>query len=166
MSEQQTAPSATEIENAKGFLTGILERMKIEGGIEAQDEEGQICLDIKCDEGDLDRILGRRGQVIDALQHLVGKMLSKTREERGRPILVDAGGFRAKHIKGLEDLGAKMAERCKESGEPVKLRAMSAYDRRIVHMSLVDIEGVRTEGEGEGEDRRLVIYPENSSASE
>lgn len=150
--------SVEVVDRAKELLAGVLERMGIEATVEARDEEDRILLDI--DTEDVDRVIGRRGQTIDALQHVVGKMLTRYREERGKPVTVDADGYRGRHIEKLEALAERMGEKARSGGEAVDLSPMNAYDRRIIHMTLKDVEGVRTESEGEGEDRHVVVIPD------
>lgn len=142
------------------ILSGILERMAIPASVEVSEVDDRVVLDIECEhEDDVQRIIGRRGQVIDALQHLVGKALSRFRgDEEYKPVVVDAADYRRRHIERLEGLAERMAEKCRDSGEPVDLNPMPAHDRRIVHMALADVEDVTTRSEGEGEDRHVVVF--------
>jgi spoIIIJ-associated protein len=163
--------AVAQTERAMELLQGILDRMGIPCSVEHREEAEQVVLDVVCkSEDDLQRIIGRRGQVVDALQHLVGKMLVSARgersegeraaqAERGKPIVVDAGGYRQRHIERLEGLAARTAEKARESGQPVDLNPMPAYDRRIVHMALAEAEGVSTRSEGEGDLRHVVVVP-------
>jgi spoIIIJ-associated protein len=161
------ANEVVDTDRAIELLRGILERMGIAAKVELREEEDKRVLDVVCDaEDDLQRVIGRRGQVVDALQHLVGKMLIKGKSEkadkadgRGKPIVVDAGGYRQRHIERLEGLAARMAEKAKSTGKPVDLNPMPAHDRRIVHMALANVEGVSTRSEGEGDLRHIVVVP-------
>jgi len=161
------ANEAVDTDRALELLRGILERMGITAKVELHEEEDKRVLDVVCEaDDDLQRVIGRRGQVVDALQHLVGKMLIKGKSEkadrneaRGKPIVVDAGGYRQRHIERLEGLAARMAEKAKTTGQPVDLNPMPAHDRRIVHMALASVEGVSTKSEGEGDLRHIVVIP-------
>jgi spoIIIJ-associated protein len=164
------ANEAVDTERALDLLRGILERMGIAAKVELHEEEDKRVLEVVCEaDDDLQRVIGRRGQVVDALQHLVGKMLIKGKGEkaergdkadgRGKPIVVDAGGYRQRHIERLEGLAARMAEKAKTTGQPVDLNPMPAHDRRIVHMALANVEGVSTRSEGEGDLRHIVVVP-------
>ena len=145
-------------ENARTLLKGVLERMNISADIEVFEEEDKIILDIQCDNAE--RIIGRRGQVVDALQHLVGKMVYRDRPGgRGKPIVVDAGGYRLKHIERLESLADRMSRKAIKTQTIVELTPMSAHDRRIIHMALAEVDGVETRSEGEGEDRHVLVVP-------
>ena len=159
---------AMSTERARELLVGMLERMGIPAEVEMREEADKVVLDVKCkSEDDVQRIIGRRGQVVDALQHLIGKMLVKGKEkvekgegrERGKPVVVDAGGYRQRHIERLEGLAARMAEKAKTTGQPVDLSPMPAHDRRVIHMALANIEGVSTKSEGEGDLRHIVVLP-------
>lgn len=152
------------VENARKFLLGLLDRMNIDADIDVSEEDDKIVLDIDCD--DTERLIGRRGQVIDALQHLVGKVSYRDRnrdEPRGKPLVVDAGGYRLKHIERLESLADRMGRKALESGTTVELNPMSPHDRRIVHMALSQMAGVTTRSEGEGDERRILVIPESSA---
>lgn len=151
------------IANATEFLTGTLSRMGLEASIEVVDTDDNVTLDIQCD--DVELLIGRRGQVVDALQHLVGKIVAKDRPGRGKPIIVDAGGYRDKHIERLQALAQRMGDKAIETGAAVKLSPMTAHDRRIVHMFLAEIQGVSTHSEGEGEDRHIVVEPAAGGAA-
>lgn len=157
MTDRETQDVA---ESASKFLKGILERMDIDADIDISEEDDKIILDISC--ANVERIIGRRGQVIDALQHLVSKGVYRERSgPRGKAIVLDADGYRLKHIERLEALAERMAEKALRTGSIVELSPMTAHDRRIVHMTLADMDGVTTRSEGEGEDRHVLVVPES-----
>lgn len=150
-------------ENARQFLEGILERMDIDADVDIAEQDDKIILDIDCD--NVERVIGRRGQLIDALQHLVGKVSFRDRAgTRGKPIIVDADGYRLKQIERLESLADRMAQKAMDSGDIVELNPMSPHDRRIVHMALADLDGVSTRSEGEGDDRHILVIPDNRAS--
>jgi len=159
MSEQ--TENQNDLSEAIGCLETMLEHMAIDAKVEGNETDDKLLLRIDCDDEDLvQRIIGRRGQVVDAFQHLVNKMLSRERYQRGKPVIVDAGGYRDRHVERLEGLAERSAEKAKDSGEAVDLNPMSAYDRRIVHMRLAELDGVTTRSEGEGDSRHIVVFPE------
>ena len=169
MSEIQTdtTPETTEeiSKRAEEFLHGVLERMNIQADISVSEEDEKIVLDIDCD--DIEQIIGRRGQVVDALHHLVGKVVSRERPgRRGKMIVVDAGGYRAKHIERLEQLAERMSEKALTSDNVVALNPMSAHDRRIVHMRIADIAGVTTRSEGSGDRRHVLIVLDGAASAD
>jgi spoIIIJ-associated protein len=145
-------------EKASEFLLGMLERMGISADIDIKDDTDKTTLEIQTQDTEL--VIGRRGVVIDALQHLVNKAVYKERrEEKTKPLVVDAGGFRDKQVERLRTLAQRMSEKALETKQIVELQPMSPHDRRIVHMAISEIAGLTTRSEGEGEDRHILIVP-------
>jgi spoIIIJ-associated protein len=145
-------------EKACDFLVGVLERMGISADIDVHEQEDRIVLEIQT--ADTDLIIGRKGQVVDALQHLVTKVVYRERAgERGKPLVVDAGGYRDKHIEWLKSLASRMGEKALSTNTIVELSPMSAHDRRIVHMTIAEIPGLSSRSEGEGDDRHVLVVP-------
>ena len=145
-------------EKASEFLLGVLERMGISADIDIKDDTDRTVLEIQT--GDTELVIGRRGVVIDALQHLVNKAVFKEkRDEKTKPLVVDAGGFRDKQVERLRGIAQKMSEKALETKQVVELQPMSPHDRRIVHMAISEIPGLTTRSEGEGEDRHICIVP-------
>jgi spoIIIJ-associated protein len=156
-------------EKASDFLLGVLERMGLSADIDVREEADKVVLDIQTKDAEL--IIGRRGVVIDALQHLVNKVVYKDRSsdrpergergERGKPLVIDAGGFRDKQTDRLRTLAQRMAERALTGQEIVELQPMTPHDRRIVHMAIAEMSGLSSRSEGEGEDRHILLVPDS-----
>ena len=145
-------------EKASEFLLGVLERMGIAADIDIKDDKDRTTLEIQTKDSEL--VIGRRGVVMDALQHLVNKVVYRDRTgDKTKPLVVDAGGFRDKQIERLRALGQRMAEKALQTKQIVELQPMTAHDRRIVHMAIAEIPGLTTRSEGEGEDRHILIVP-------
>ncbi|MDX2093595.1 MAG: R3H domain-containing nucleic acid-binding protein [Kofleriaceae bacterium] len=158
MAETATADREDLAEKASEFLLGVLERMGISADIDIKDDKDRTTLEIQTKDTEL--VIGRRGVVMDALQHLVNKVVYRDRrDEKTKPLVVDAGGFRDKQIERLRALGQRMAEKALQTKQIVELQPMTAHDRRIVHMAISEIEGLTTRSEGEGEDRHILIVP-------
>ena len=155
---QTTADREDLAEKASEFLLGVLERMGISADIDIKDDTDRTVLEIQT--GDTELVIGRRGVVIDALQHLVNKAVFKEkRDEKTKPLVVDAGGFRDKQVERLRTLAQRMSEKALETKQVVELQPMSPHDRRIVHMAISEIPGLTTRSEGEGDDRHILIVP-------
>ena len=154
-----TETSTDVAERATDFLQGVLERMGIPADIDVNESEDKIVLEIQT--ADTELVIGRKGQVVDALQHLVSKVVYRERAgEKGKPIIVDAGGYRAQHIERLQALAARTAEKALATQRIVELAPMSAHDRRIVHMAIAEIAGLSSRSEGEGDDRHILVVPD------
>jgi spoIIIJ-associated protein len=166
--EARVSPNETASEDvtekAIDFLQGVLERMGISADIDVKEEEDRIVLEVQTQDPDV--IIGRKGQVVDALQHLVGKVVFRERSgEKGKPFIVDAGGYREKHVQKLQALAARMGEKALKTGTIVELSPMSPHDRRIVHMAISAIPGLSTRSEGEGDDRHILVVPSEQAVS-
>jgi spoIIIJ-associated protein len=145
-------------EKASDFLLGVLERMGISADIDIKDDTDKTVLEIQT--GDTELVIGRRGVVIDALQHLVNKAVYKERrEEKTKPLVVDAGGFRDKQVERLRQIAQKMGEKALQTNQIVELQPMTPHDRRIVHMAIAEMPGLSSRSEGEGEDRHILVVP-------
>ncbi len=148
------------------FIRMLLGKMSMDAEVSIAPDDGEggeneIRLEI---EGpDAGRIIGKRGQVLEAIQYLTTRVAHRPGEER-KHIAVDAEGYRARHEDQLSQMARKLAERVMAEGKVITFDPMSARDRRVVHMALKDFEGVRTESNGEGPDRRVQIIPVRAPA--
>lgn len=116
--------------------------------------EGTVYLDVSSPDAGL--IIGRRGETLQALQLIVNQIVNK-RALVKRRIILDAGGFRERRKRTLEEMARRLAEKVKRTGRDVELEPMPAYERRIIHLALQDDEYVRTYSKGEGDERHVVI---------
>ncbi len=105
---------------------------------------------------DLPLLLAHNAELLDALQYIARRAFADA-VASGLQIDFDAGGYRDARRKELELMAIKAAERVKVSGLPFVFDPMNAQDRRIIHTSLVDIAGIKTESEGEGQMRRVKV---------
>ena len=157
---------------ARQILEDILERMDIHAYVTAvvstvPDQHGEpeetITLHIEgADEEATSLLIGRRGETLRSLQFMVNLLVSR-RVQKWPQIVVDVGNYRQRRQESLEGLARRMAERVRQSGRPLMLEPMAAYERRIVHLALRSDPTVYTESSGEGENRKVVIYPAKRS---
>ena len=151
-------------EKASDFLLGVLERMGISADIDIKDDQDRTVLEIQT--ADTELVIGRRGVVIDALQHLVNKAVFKEkRDEKTKPLVVDAGGFRDKQIERLRSLAQRMGEKALQTNQIVPLQPMTPHDWRIVHMAIAEMQGLTSRSEGEGEERHILVVPSSLEPS-
>jgi len=109
-------------------------------------------------------LIGKKGQTLEAIQSLVEKIVNKHNNNNDKILVqVDVEGYLETRKVNLERLAARLAEKAKRIRKPISLGQMSAYDRRIVHMTLKDDPGIRTKSRGEGYMRKLVIFPKKNS---
>lgn len=149
------------VQKGKEVLTEILRLMGVNATIEVKTgETGEaIILDIHGDKGGL--LIGRRGQTLEALQYLVTRIISERQEEREEPqLVVDTENYRERRRKTLEDMALRLGEKAKRQRKTVTVDALSAADRRIIHLTLQDDPWLTTRSLGKGAYRRLLIVPE------
>jgi spoIIIJ-associated protein len=140
-----------------GATQAILAGFGIEATIdEYEGDEGEIILDIVG--GDLGILIGRHGKTLDAMQTLVSALTNRAVNRR-YPVLVDVEGYRSRRRVKLEDIARRTADRVARQGRPVKLRPMSSYERKVVHVALREDRRVVTVSEGEEPFRQVVVTP-------
>lgn len=103
------------------------------------------------------RLLEAGGEILEAIQSVAAQAVRRV--DRERQVVVDAGGFRARHRAALERLALRAAAEAVETGDEIELDAMNPHDRRIVHMALQGVEGVVTRSEGVEPRRRVIVEP-------
>jgi spoIIIJ-associated protein len=106
----------------------------------------------------LGALIGRKGERLSALQHLVNLLLSKKVGEWTR-VLVDVEDYRGRRERQLRDLATRAADRVAETGKMLQLEPMPALERRWIHLALREHEGVATQSVGEEPNRRVVVLP-------
>ncbi|HNS38616.1 MAG: protein jag [Anaerolineae bacterium] len=166
---ESTVPADTteELEDeqqaAVEVLSALLEKMRVDAEIssyvtEPDDLTSQRVniVDIKGE--DLGILIGPRGETLDSLQFLSRLMVAHKLHRRAN-FVVDVEGFRKRREQALTRLAERMADKARQRNEPITLEPMSAYERRIIHMTLRDSSDVYTESTGEGKQRRVRIFP-------
>lgn len=103
-------------------------------------------------------LIGRRGETLEALQHILRLIIAKEIGEF-TPVVVDISGYKAIREQEIQDMARAIAEKVVNSGGTESLPPMNSYERRLAHLVLQEIEGVEGESEGEGPERKIVIRP-------
>jgi spoIIIJ-associated protein len=124
--------------------------------IREDDEEGSMTFEIEGQDAGL--LIGRRGETLQALQFLI-RMVTNRQLGRKAYVVIDIEDYRERRVQMLRRLARRTAGRVSSSGRDDSLEPMSPAERRIVHMALAGHPEVRTESEGEGNQRRVVIFP-------
>jgi spoIIIJ-associated protein len=153
-------PPPRDESEAATRLRDLLERITAEIGarcrIEIVEDEERITA--RCSGPDLGLLIGKHGQMIDAVQYLANAIVFRNVEPR-KPIVVDAAGYRDRRRSTLEALAVRSAERALESGENVRLEPMTAVERKLVHLRLEEYPGIKTHSEGTEPNRYVVVAP-------
>ncbi|NUP53269.1 MAG: single-stranded DNA-binding protein [Catenulispora sp.] len=163
--EQADKPAETQAERiARLEREGDIAADYLEGLLDIADLDGDIDMDVEGDRasvsivgGKLSHLVGGEGEVLDALQELTRLAVLRETGERSR-LMLDIDGHRATRRSELTRIGTEAARKVAESGEPVKLSAMSPFERKVVH-DAVAAAGLRSESEGEEPNRCVVVLP-------
>lgn len=157
---------AAAAEALRDFLEKIVQSGKFElrvkvyavesaAGAAAEQGEAEVLADL--DGKDKEILLARNGEVLKALEHLAFRALGLEPTFHDK-IQLDCGGYRALRFEELRMTARMAAERVQASKQPFQLNPMSSRERRIVHLALKDMPGIRTESIGMGEERQVVIH--------
>ena len=148
------APGSVE-ETIEQFLTGLLKHMGSEAVPHAwKDEEGAYQVDLVGD--DLGYLIGRRGDTLDAIQHLCNYAVNRGVEGHVR-VHVDAEEYRVKREESLRRYARKKAQQVLKARRRTTLEPMNAYERHVIHATLQDMENITTHSTGTEPNRRVVI---------
>jgi len=144
-----------EGEIAGDYLEELLDVLDFDGDIDLDVEGDRAIVSIDGGE-DLAKLVGRRGEVLDALQELTRLAVHQKTGERSR-LMLDVAGWRRRRRDELSALGDKVARRVLENGEREELAPMTPFERKIVHDAVAAVPGVRSESEGVEPARRVVV---------
>ena len=143
---------------AGDYLERLLDLLDYDGDIDLDVEAGRAIVSIDGGE-DLEKLVGPRGNVLEALQELTRLAVQQETGARSR-LMLDIAGWRADRRKELSDLGKATAEKVLASGERVRLQPMTPFERKVVHDAVASVSGVHSESEGEDPRRRVVVFPQ------
>jgi spoIIIJ-associated protein len=143
---------------AGDYLERLLDLLDYDGDIDLDVEAGRALVSIDGGE-DLEKLVGTRGNVLEALQELTRLAVQQETGSRSR-LMLDVAGWRAGRREELKELGRSTAETVMSTGEPLRLQPMSPFERKVVHDAVAAIAGVRSESEGEDPRRRVVVFPD------
>ena len=142
------------------FLAGLLERMGVEADVEITEGDGAVCVVLSGNNPGA--LIGRRGETLDAIQHLTNYVVNRGASSRVR-ISLDAENYRQRRNETLEALAAKTAGKVVKYRRNMTLDAMNAYERHIIHSALQDYESISTYSVGNEPNRRIVVAYDRSN---
>jgi spoIIIJ-associated protein len=126
--------------------------------LEASAEHTDSGTKIQVRGGDVGLLLGHNAELLDALEYLANRVLSRSAGEESR-VVFDSGGYRARREKELRLMAEKAAEKVKLSRIPFSFDPMTPNERRIIHLALAEDDSVTTESQGNGENRKVTVRP-------
>ncbi|HWP42012.1 MAG TPA: R3H domain-containing nucleic acid-binding protein [Blastocatellia bacterium] len=138
------------------FTNQILRLSGLDLKAAAEPSEDGFKVDVRGD--DIALLLGHNAELLDALEYLASRLLARTSGEEKR-IVFDSNNYRARRERELRLMAEKAAEKVRASRVPFSFDPMSPNERRIIHLALANDSAVRTESQGNGENRKVTIYP-------
>jgi spoIIIJ-associated protein len=154
--DELTDEERATLETAKTVLEEMLRLMGLAGTVEIASDGETSRLNVKGD--DLGALIGRRGEKLASLQHIVNLIVGR-REGQHHRIAIDVENYRGRREEQLRDVADRAAKRVIQTGKIIQLEAMPAVERRIVHMALLENSKVRTQSVGVEPNRRIVVLP-------
>ena len=139
----------------RSFLSGLLEHMNVQADILISEREGGG-ITVELSGPGMGAVIGRRGETLDAIQHLTNYAVNHSTDKRLR-VSVDAENYRAKREESLTRLAEKMAEKAIKYKRSMALEPMNSYERHVIHTALQNYEGVTTASTGTEPNRRVVV---------
>jgi spoIIIJ-associated protein len=169
LKDQPTSPAQTTavMERAQQIVNSLLAKMQVDGESRSTSTDNNIIVTIESLDSAL--LIGKKGQTLEALQYIVNLILNReikadavagAKIEDKYKVIIDTEGYRGRREEALVKLAKNLAEKVVQTGRKEALEPMSAHDRRVIHLALKETAGIRTESEGEGSFRRIVISPE------
>lgn len=155
----QIKKKGSDAQRAAEFIDGLLEILKISAVSEIVSEEENVEIEIKTTNSS--RVIGKRGDVLDAIQTLAGAVANIGRDEY-KKVVVDCENYRKQREETLKALAEKLAKKAVEKGRKMTLEPMNPYERRIIHSALADNTEVKTVSEGKEPNRYIAVIPNNA----
>ncbi|MBA2322753.1 MAG: single-stranded DNA-binding protein [Pseudonocardiales bacterium] len=160
--ESSTAPSSEELlikegDVAADYLERLLDLLDYDGDLDIDVDAGRAVVSVEGG-ADLAKLVGDRGAGLEALQELTRLAVQQATGTRSR-LMLDIAGWRVARRAELAELGQRTAQEVLTNGEPVRLRPMTPFERKVVHDAVAGVRGVFSESEGEDPRRRVVVFP-------
>jgi spoIIIJ-associated protein len=148
-------------DDALDFVVAVLSKMGLDCTVDLmENDETDPPTDVRIEVNgrDANRLIGRKGQTLSALQFLANRVINRPDKTR-RHVLIDADGYRARREHALSSMAQRLGKQAVAEGKIITFEPMSAQDRRVVHLALAKFPGVVTKSEGKGATRRVQIIP-------
>ena len=159
----QVKKKQSDAKRAVDFIDGLLEILKISAVSEIVSDDNSIKIDIKSTNSA--RVIGKHGDVLEAIQCLAGAVANTGRDDY-KKVIVDCENYREQREETLKNLAEKIAKKAVEKGRKLNLEPMSPYERRIIHSALSDNTEVKTISEGKEPNRYIAVIPNNAKPND
>ena len=144
--------------DARALAQRIMDAVGVAGRADVYESDDAIAITFSGD--DVALLIGRHGQMIDAVQYLMNAISHRQYGAERKEVIVDAAGYRERRRSTLESLAVRTAREVLDTGRRVELEPMTAVERKVVHLRLKEFEGVQTASEGTEPNRYVVVLPD------
>lgn len=145
------------------YINQLLDHLRVKPDhVSVEEGDDYVFIVLEVTEDDAGKMIGNKGETISALTHLLNLSFYERLDiEDGdrKKVVVDVNDYKGRREEKATEIGYEAADRARETQRPQDLPPMAAYERRVIHQALSEEEGVFTRSEGQGRDRRLVVYP-------
>ncbi len=148
--------SAGVLSDSIEFLSEIFKRMRINVDVVGVENEDGLLLNIKGESEGL--VIGRRGQTLDALQYIVNRYVQRMHKD-GVRVFLDSEGYRGRREQSIKKMAIILGKKVKRLKKPLAAEPMGSVERRLFHIALKPDRELRTESRGEGQRRKVIVYP-------
>jgi len=148
--------TSDEVNSVVEFTNQVLRSSRLDLSASLEETEDGITVQIRG--SDIALLLGHNAELLDALEYLGNRLVARVAGEETR-IVFDSGSYRAQRERELRLMAEKAAERVRSSRIPFSFDPMNPNERRIIHLTLAEDATVKTESQGNGENRKVTIYP-------
>jgi spoIIIJ-associated protein len=144
--------------SARALAQRIMDAVGVDGRSDVREDDEAITVTFAG--ADVALLIGRHGQMIDAVQYLLNAISHRTYGAERKEVVVDAAGYRERRRSTLESLAVRTAREVLDTGRRIELEPMTAVERKVVHLRLKEFEGVETTSEGTEPNRYVVVLPD------
>lgn len=159
--EETIEPKDERSKRALEFVSDVVREMELDCRVllrRPRDGDSEDEINIEIIGRDAGLVIGKKGQVLQALQSLTHRVVNRPGLDR-RHVVVDAEGYRSRRDDSLANMAKQLGKQAVTQGKIITFEPMNPRDRRVVHLALAKFEGVITKSEGEGDERRVQIIP-------
>ena len=161
--DREVIPVEEQAEEIKGFLTGLLESFGLEGDVTTRIEEDVIYADVAGEQ--TEALVGTKGAILQSVLELCRTIVQR-KTQQGARIRLDIGGYTERRREALRIYARRLADKVIEEGGEIMLEAMNSADRKVVHDTVSEIDGVRSYSEGEEPHRSVIVAKEGGDEDE
>lgn len=147
---------------ARDYLVQVFEKMGVTDTVITAHQQGEASI-LRVEGENVGALIGRRGETMEALSYLAS-LVANRQEGEYLKLGLDVAGYRSKREKDLQALARRIGAKVAKTGRSYAMEPMNPYERRIIHSTIGEMQGLRSESKGEGADRRVVVYSTDPSA--